>query len=209
MTAYAYLHGFASSPSSRKGLVLAEAFAAAGHELHRLDLNCPTFSALTLSAQLEAVDAWAANHDRVSFVGSSMGAWVATRWAQLNPSKIERLVLLAPGFDMLARWPKLLGEAAMARWEETGAHPFPDAIGVPTPVHWGFVEDARRHPPIPGSTAPTLIIHGTRDAVVPVEVARHYVHTHPSAALIELDDQHELMAQLTRVVAETTRFLLP
>jgi pimeloyl-ACP methyl ester carboxylesterase len=209
MTAYAYLHGFASSPSSRKGLVLADAFAAAGHELHLLDLNRPSFSALTLTAQLEAVDAWAASHDRVSFVGSSMGAWVATRWAELNPSKIERLVLLAPAFEMLSRWPKLLGEDAMARWEASGTLPFPDAIGIPTPVHYGFIEDARRHPPTPSTSAPTLIMHGLRDAVVPIELARRFAHAHPNAAMIELDDQHELITQLTRVTAETTRFLLP
>lgn len=208
MTHLAYLHGFASNSKTKKGRAIADAFEAQGHSMAIVDLNRPTFSTLTLTAQLEAVDAWARDKDRVSFVGSSMGGWVATRWAELNPSKIERLVLLAPAFDMSARWPKRIGAQGMTAWRTHGALPFPDGDGVPTPVHWGFIEDAITHVATPGSPAPTLIIHGRQDAVVPVEGSRAWVETHAQATLIEVDDQHELMGSLPLVIAESLRFLL-
>ncbi len=208
MTHLAYLHGFASNPKTKKGRAIADAFEAQGHPMAILDLNRPTFSTLTLTAQLEAVDAWAHDKERVSFVGSSMGGWVATRWAELNPLKIEKLVLLAPAFDMASRWPKRLGAQGMAAWRAHGALPFPDGDGIPTPLHWGFIEDAITHVATPGSPAPTLVIHGRQDAVVPVEGSRTWVEAHPLASLIEVDDQHELNGSLPLVVAESLRFLL-
>lgn len=201
----AYLHGFASSPHSKKGRAIAEAFAAqatAPDQVDLLDLNRPDFATLTLTAQLEAVTAWAADKTRVSLIGSSMGGWVATRFAELNPSKIEGLVLLAPAFDMTARWPRRLGAQAMAAWRAHGALPFPDADGRPTPVHWGFIEDALSHPPTPSSPCATLVIHGRADEVVPIESSRQWVAAQPEARLIEVEDGHELAASVPLIIAE-------
>ena len=43
----AYLHGFASSPASRKARVLGERLAARGHTLHVPDLRRPSFAHLS------------------------------------------------------------------------------------------------------------------------------------------------------------------
>lgn len=192
---YAYLHGFASSPRSKKASILAGVFDALGRSLEVPDLNQPSFGALTLSAQLAAVDALVARRPDLTtwrLVGSSMGGWVATRWAELHPARVDRLVLLCPGFDMLTRWPTLVGPTAMARWEAAGALPFPDASGRPTPVHWGFIADAAVLPPTPAAPCPTVIVHGRADATVPVETSRAYVAAHPLARLVEVDDDHLL-----------------
>lgn len=208
MTHLAYLHGFASNPRTKKGRVIADAFAEKlGRTMDIPDLNQPSFDKLTLSAQLDEVTRWAADKERVSFVGSSMGGWVASRFAELNPSKIERLVLLAPGFDMVTRWPQIIGAQGMAAWRAHGALPFPDGDRQPVPVHWGFIEDALLHPTTPRPAVPTLVIHGIRDAIVPIDISRRWVQAHPSARLIELDDGHELMESLPTVVEHCLAFL--
>lgn len=206
---YAYLHGFASSPRSKKGVALAEAFAARGLTLELLDLNRPSFGKLTLSAQLEEVRRWAADKERVSLIGSSMGGWVTSRFAEENISKIEKIVLLAPGFEMVSRWPKLVGAQGMAAWRAHGALPFPDADKKPTPVHWGFLEDALTLPTSPTPAVPTLVIHGTRDEVVPVETSRAWVAAHPTphlVRLLEVDDDHQLTASTARITSEVFGF---
>jgi len=206
---YAYLHGFASSARSHKGVALRTALAAHGVDLALPDLNRPSFGALTLSAQLEAVDALVAARpeiDRWRFIGSSMGGWVAARWAELHAARVDRLALLCPGFDMVSRWPALLGDAAMARWRERGALPFPNADKRPEPVHWGFIEDALTHPTTPEVPCPTLIVHGLRDATVPIQTSRAYAASRTHVTLVEVDDTHELVASLGAITAALTRF---
>jgi len=91
---FAYLHGFASGAGSRKGSRLAAAFRARGAVFHQPDLNLPSFAELTYSGMLRAVDELdrragdAAQGGRWGFVGSSMGGWVAARWAELHPERV-------------------------------------------------------------------------------------------------------------------------
>ncbi len=205
-TRYAYLHGFASGPRSRKGLALAPAFEAAGAPLERPDLNAPSFARLTYTAALGAIDAVAGEAGRWGFVGSSLGGYLAARWAELHPERVERLVLLCPGFDLVARWPKLVGPAAMTRWMAHGVLTVPDGAGVPTPLHWGFIEDAMTHPRVPEVACPTLIIHGTRDETVPIESSRTYAAARDHVALVEVDDDHTLAASLPQIAAAALAF---
>ena len=206
---YAYLHGFASGPRSRKGTALQAALSARGIELLLLDLNRPSFAELTLSAQVAAVDALAAQRPDVTtwrFIGSSMGGWVAARWAEQNPTRVDRLALLCPGFDMIARWPKLLGPEAMARWHAHGVLVFPNADKRPEGVHWGFIADALTLPATPEVPCPTLIVHGERDQTVPYATSAAYAATRPHVTLVTVDDGHELTLSLPRIEAEVARF---
>lgn len=205
---YAYLHGFASSPRSVKGLALERAFAARGLTLARPDLNRPSFALLDHDAMLAAVDemdAQAPGGPPWRLVGSSLGGWLAARWAELHPARVDRLVLLCPAFDMNARWPTVLGADQMARWEREGGLSWPDAGGEPTDVHWGFFEGAGRHPPMPAVPCPTTILHGVRDELVPIEQSRRYAAARPHVRLIELDDDHALTDSIDRMVAEVLR----
>lgn len=201
---YAYLHGFASGPASHKGVALRATFAARGLDLTLPDLNRPSFAQLTISAGLEAIDAWAAEDDApIALIGSSLGGYTAALWAARNPARVSRLMLLCPGFELVARWPAILGAPAITRWRAHGALSFPDAEGASVPVHWGFIEDALTLPGTPSVPCPTLIVHGTQDETVPIASSRVYAAAHPELVrLVEVDDDHRLAASLPRIEAE-------
>lgn len=185
-----YLHGFASDRDSTKGVRLRERLAAAGHELELLDGNVPAFERMTYSAILAYIDAVVAERpaDRLVLAGSSMGGYLVARWAELNPDRVESLLLLCPGFDLAARWPLMLGERAFAAWERDGSIVTEDGRSL----HWAFVPDSRRHPAYPEVRCPTRILHGTRDEVVPIDFSRRYAAERDHVTLVELDDDHLL-----------------
>lgn len=207
---YAYIHGFASSSLSRKGLYLREIFRGRGLELELPDLNVPSFETMTISAMLAALSARDAAAGGAPFtwrlVGSSLGGYVAARWAELRPDRVDRLVLLCPGMEMAARWPELLGEENFRRWETTGRLEMPDGQGAPRPLHWGFVEDMRTHPAFSEPSCPILILHGRRDEVVRPELSRRYAASRPHVRLVELDDDHSLAGSLERIRTEVEDF---
>lgn len=195
----AYLHGFASSPSSTKGQRLARDLSARGLTLHRPDLAQPDFAHLTISASLEVLDQLDADHGggaRWCLVGSSLGGYLAARWAELNPTRVDRLVLLCPAFNMNEWWPRVVGSDGMARWRAHGRLALPDAHGVLTPVHWRFIEDALTHPAFPEVPCPTLILHGRSDATIPVNSSVSYGESRPPVRVRTLDDDHAMTASL-------------
>lgn len=205
---YAYLHGFGSSPRSHKGVALERAFAERGLVLERPDLNRPSFKRLDYAAILEAVDEMDARHSSSRpwrMVGSSLGGWTAARWAELHPGRVDRLVLLAPAFDLAERWPHVMGAEQMAKWQREGALALADAEGSMVDVHWGFIDSARSHPGTPEVRCPTWILHGVHDDTVPIEQSRRYAATRPHVQLIEVDDDHALTDSIDRIVEVTLR----
>jgi hypothetical protein len=183
-------------------------FEAEGVPFHLPDLNRPSFERLSLDAALAAVDELDDGPDRRPWglVGSSLGGWIAARWAELHPARVARLVLLCPAFDLARRWPALLPEGAMERWREQGSLRLADGAGVLRPVHYGFYEEACREPPTPGASQPTLLLHGRADERVPIESSRGYARKE-NVRLVELDDGHDLGGSVDRVVAEAFAFL--
>ncbi|MEM1348464.1 MAG: YqiA/YcfP family alpha/beta fold hydrolase [Myxococcota bacterium] len=205
---YAYIHGFGSSPRSTKGLALHEAFTARGLPFERPEMNRPSFAELTYTCALEALDELAAAHpgERFSFVGSSMGGYLSALWAERNPDRVGRLVLLCPAFRMMERWVQGFGDEALERWELDGYRLFPDGAGVHTPVHFGFIEDGRTFPPQPEPTCSTLVLHGTLDDVVPIELSRDWAAQRDHVDFIELVDDHRLHASMPAVLEHVFRF---
>lgn len=210
--AIAYLHGFASSPSSTKGQRLASDLAARGLVLHRPDLAEPDFAHLTVSASLGVIDRMDRRMDRRmdaehgagarwSIVGSSLGGYLAALWAQRNPTRVDRLVLLCPAFNMNQWWPRVVGADGMASWRAHGSLAMPDARGVMTPVHWRFIEDALAYPAFPEVPCPTLILHGRRDATIPVASSIAYGESRDRVRVRTLDDDHALTASLDAISA--------
>eukprot|EP01087_Luapelamoeba_hula_P018085 TRINITY_DN5780_c0_g1_i1.p1 TRINITY_DN5780_c0_g1~~TRINITY_DN5780_c0_g1_i1.p1 ORF type:complete len:235 (-),score=36.90 TRINITY_DN5780_c0_g1_i1:6-710(-) len=216
---FAYLHGFASSSASKKGVYLQNVFQAKyGLQLELPDLNYPSFGQLSYTNALTVIDrldAPASRDEKWCLIGSSMGGYLAARWAELHPDRVHKLVLLCPGFDLASRWPVMLGGLAMRQWEKYGHLKLPDSKGVPTEVHYDFFLDTKRHPTFPQPACPVLIIHGNQDNIVPLEsskrfMSQHQQHQqHQQRRLIEVDDGHELMnpAVLTRIATETASFL--
>lgn len=211
---YAYLHGFASGPLSRKGQELARRFAARGVELALPDLNYPSFAELTVEGALAAVDRLDAGLGAGGagsvwrFVGSSFGGYVAALWAARRPKRVDRLLLLCPGFDLARRWPELLGADAVETWRREGAFPFADGAGAEVRVHWGFYESMVRQPAFPEVPCPTRIVHGRRDEVVPIEGSRGYAADRSHVTLVEVDDDHALAASIDRIEREAVEFLV-
>ncbi|MBA3545945.1 MAG: alpha/beta hydrolase [Nannocystis sp.] len=60
----------------------------------------------------------------------------------------------------------------------------------------------RLYPP-----APTVILHGRRDSVVPVQVSEDFAAAHPEVRLELVDDDHRLNASLERMLALTHELL--
>lgn len=203
-----YLHGFASGPQSFKGVRFADHLAQRGITVERLNLRVPSFEHLRLSAMIDVAQAAIGGpDDRAIVFGSSLGGLTAARLAERDP-RVIALVLLAPAFQLIARWQQLLGEAWPA-WQRTGWREVHDyTTNTPARVDFGFAEDAAAiDVGFPDVTVPTLILHGVNDETVPVEHSRRFAAGRPHVRLVELDDGHELIASLPRLLEEADRFL--
>jgi hypothetical protein len=204
----AYLHGFGSSARSFKGVALRDALSERGVDLALPDLNRPSFSGLQIGSALRYLLDYTAGHDRWGLIGSSLGGYLAALAATHVPERLQRLILLCPGFGLVDRWPDLLGEAALHRWRHDGRLPFANGQGEMEWVHWAFLEEARRHTPWPVPQCPTLIIHGTKDETVPIKGSRDIANAHQHIALVEVDDDHGLSDSLTLIEGAVEAFLL-
>ena len=203
---YLYLHGFASGPQSTKGVAFAKHFARRGVAIDRLDLRVPSFEHLRLSAMLEVAQrAIGGDRDRAVVFGSSLGGLTAARVAERD-ARVAALILLAPAFQLIARWREQPGWDA---WQRTGWREVHDyTTNQPARVDFGFAEDAAAiDVGFPDVRVPTLILHGTRDEVVAIERSRAFAAGKPWVRLVELDDGHELIASLPQLLAESEQFL--
>jgi hypothetical protein len=59
----------------------------------------------------------------------------------------------------------------------------------------------------PDVRIPTLVIHGTRDDIVPVEGSRTWAKGKRHVRLVEVDDDHELVASLDFIAREADAHL--
>jgi pimeloyl-ACP methyl ester carboxylesterase len=207
-----YLHGFASGPGSAKAKHLATHYADKGVALERLDVRQPSMEHLRLSAMIAHVrETIGSPEDRAVVFGSSLGGLTAARLAE-EDARVCALVLLAPAFRMAERWRSKLSEAQWEAWRTTGYIEAKDhARGGVARVDFGFAEDAARVDARGGGwpdvRVPTLVIHGRRDDVVPVEGSRTWAAGKRHVRLVEVDDDHELVASLDLIAREADRHL--
>ncbi len=96
MMRIAYLHGFNSGPASAKGQALGRAIAALP-PTRRPEYFLPRLPTWPAEA-IDAVERWAGSSERdeLSFVGSSLGGFYATRLAQTRGA---RAILVNPVID--------------------------------------------------------------------------------------------------------------
>jgi uncharacterized protein len=207
-----YLHGFASSPESNKARALGAHFAGRGIDLERLNLRCPSFEHLRLSAMIEHVRSRIGGaRDRAVLIGSSLGGLLACRVAA-EDARVSALVLMAPAFRLAAGWHSRIGEAGWEEWKTRGwieVHDY--STGRPARVDFGFVDEITRidarDEGLPDVRVPTLIVHGIHDETVSIDRAREFARGKRHVELIEVDDGHELTQSLPRIQAEADRFL--
>jgi uncharacterized protein len=206
MSRFVYLHGFASSPSSRKARFFEERFRELGIGLEVPDLAEGDFRNLTLSAQL-GVMARVCGEGAVSLIGSSMGGYLAALYAARH-TEVQKLVLLAPAFSFASRWPETLGEQAMEQWKRTNTlEVFHYSEGREVELGYQLIEDAQQYEAYPEVTQPCLIFQGRNDTVVPPIYAETFAARHPNANLRLMDSDHDLVDVLDEMWRETERFL--
>ncbi|WP_031495817.1 YqiA/YcfP family alpha/beta fold hydrolase [Bryobacter aggregatus] len=204
---FIYLHGFASSPASRKAQFFAAKLREAGATVQIPELEAEGFLHLTVSGQLRVIAA-AAGGEPVRLIGSSMGGYLAALYALLHP-EVEKLVLLAPAFGFAERWKLRLGEAAMREWESKGSLEMMHyATGKPEPVGYGLIADGLQYPAEPAFSQPAWIFHGTHDEVVPLAFSEQFVAGHANARLTALESGHELTDVMDQIWDMSAEFLL-
>lgn len=201
-----YLHGFASSPNSRKATFFCEHLRALGYRVDVPDLAQGDFEHLTITGQLRVVEETGRGEPAI-LIGSSLGGYVAALYAAWHP-EVERLILLAPAFGFYQLWMAKLTPERIATWKSNGTLPFFHyGAQKELPLGYQLLEDASRFEPFPKVSQPVLIFHGTGDASVPVEQSLAFVRINPSARVICLESGHELTDVLVDVWDESQCFI--
>jgi pimeloyl-ACP methyl ester carboxylesterase len=205
-----YLHGFASSPESKKAVAVAERLRMRGVAVERLDLRVPSMERLDFGAMLERTrEAIGGPEDRAILIGSSLGGLVAARVAE-HDRRVVGMVLMAPALHFGARWHERLGEDGWQAWMDSGwldVHDY--ATGGSTRIHADFARSVLQHDVgLPYIHPPTLVIHGDADDVVPVTVSRELAAVSPQVRLVVVHDGHDLLAALPQILDSIEGFVL-
>lgn len=201
-----YLHGFASSPLSRKATFFSERLRALGYLVDIPDLAQGDFEHLTISSQLRVVEE-VIRGEPVTLIGSSLGGYLAALYAARHP-EVERVILLAPAFGFYQLWMAELTPERIAAWRRDGALPFFNyGAQRELPLGYQLLENASHFEPFPLIQQPVLIFHGNQDASVPVEQSLAFIRLNPNARLIRLESGHELIDVLPNVWEESESFI--
>jgi hypothetical protein len=206
MSRFVYLHGFASSPGSRKARFFRERFGELGIGLEIPELVEGDFRNLTLTAQLYVIQR-VCGDEPVSLIGSSMGGYLAALYAARH-AEVQKLVLLAPAFSFASRWPATLGVPAMEQWKRTNSlEVFHYARNQVAELGYQLIEDAQQYEAYPDFRQPALIFQGRQDTIVLPEYAVAFAAAHSNARLELLDSDHDLVNVLDAMWRETEKFL--
>jgi predicted esterase YcpF (UPF0227 family) len=189
---FIYLHGFASSPDSTKAKYLRECFAEIDIDLNIPDLNQGDFSHLTITRQLQQVEAlFPPASTPVTLIGSSLGGLTAA-WLG-EKLQVQRLILLAPAFGFLTHWLPHLGDKLKQWQEQQYLMVYHYGKKYSLPLSYEFVLDATQYKdeqllrPVP-----TLILHGSQDDVIPIQASRNFAQQRPWVQLVSFDSDHAL-----------------
>jgi len=207
MTRVVYLHGFASSPHSSKAQFFRRKFAERGVAMEIPQLDEGRFEDLTISGQLAVIER-AVGGEPAILIGSSLGGYLAALYAARHPAQVERVVLLAPAFQFPRRWRERYSEKDWERWKREGSTPvFHYGDGRERRLGYQFVEDSAQYEDEPEFSQPGLILHGTRDSVVPAWISSAYAARRPDIHLTLLESGHELTDALEPMWVQISSFL--
>jgi len=206
MTPVIYLHGFASSPASSKARFFQDRLEQAGFSVTVPDLAEGDFEHLTITRQLAVIERHAGGAP-VQLIGSSLGGYLAALYAARHP-QVSRLVLLAPAFEFIRRWPERLGRDGMEAWQRAGSiEVYHYGEKRECRLGYGLIEDASQYEDYPDCRQPALIFHGAHDEVVPPQVARAFAKGRDQVRLEIVDSGHDLLDVLEYMLPRVAAFL--
>lgn len=212
---YIYLHGFASSPKSKKAQFFKKQFKKINLSIEIPDLNCNDFTELTITCQIKSILNILKKDPKKKFVliGSSLGGYVSTLCANLIYDyplfkKIQKLVLMAPALNFYSKI-LLKDKNKLKQWEQQGFLEIEHyQWGKILPLKYGFVEDAKKYETLQlNRNIPTLIFHGIKDETVPYNVSINYLMSNPKAKLVLMNSDHSLLNALNLIWNDTKNFL--
>jgi uncharacterized protein len=114
----------------------------------------------------------------LTLVGNSLGGWIAWLMAQ-ESQEIERLILIAPAFNMMGVRARSISAERRQQWQGAGSMPWDDdPAHRDWPLSWRWVEESERYwqssfdrlRPVR-----TTILHGLEDTVILPEGSREFV----------------------------------
>lgn len=192
-----YLHGFASSPATAKGLAMRRLLAGDTRSYAVPRLDGGDFRAMTLDSMrrvvADAVAALPADGAPLTLIGSSLGGYLAALVARDLP-RLRALVLVAPAFEFTESWARKFTADDLARWKREGSRPFFHyETEREQPLGYAFYESCLTLPSYPEAPGiPVAIIHGRRDDVVDWRVSQRFADRTPTAELHLVDGDHRL-----------------
>lgn len=207
-----FLHGFASSDQARKAQYLRQKLgrdARAGFYAISFNPTLTDFEWMTPTGMIDRARQYVIDHDLgpLSLIGSSLGGLVGVHYAH-RYGNVEGMLLLAP----ILRWPSTWdSESVMARWEEEGTIPVSHyALPGQPRLRFDFQVDGRRYGEWVPPAAPTVIIHGRDDTVVPITGSREYAERYPGGVrLVELKEAgHDLNDHLPAIWEQVQHLLV-
>jgi pimeloyl-ACP methyl ester carboxylesterase len=206
-----YLHGFASSPGSTKVGYFSEQLRAFDVTLVCPDLNEPDFRTLTMTRMLDQLEHQLSQAGRSPAVlmGSSLGGTLAILAAARSPSRVERLVLLAPAVMFAKPGHHLLPPERIEEWRRRGSLPFFHyAANANLELDYAFYEDSLRYDAFNAVVPqPALIFQGLRDASVDHRTVEAFANARSNVTLSLLEDDHQLIDSLPRMWNDIQLFL--
>ena len=194
-----YLHGFASSVRTAKGVALGNRLRDRVRSYGIPDLEGGDFRGMTMDSILvrarSALEVLPDDGHPVLLLGSSLGGYVAAHLAASRPPRqVSALVLIAPAFGFTTTWQERLGEAGIAQWRDAGERLFfHHASEAERPLGYGFLESCLGLPEMPGETGvPSAIVHGRQDETVPCQRSIAYAQERHGVELHVVEGDHRL-----------------
>jgi len=121
------------------------------------------------------------------------------------------MVLYCPALDLPTLLKDNFSASDLEKWKQEGELKIDGPEGNPANLHYEFIQDIlKNHSSIPNipSHISTLIMHGTRDEVIPVQLSDSFasMNEHISFSSIE-DGDHALTDSIPTLLFNTLKFL--
>ena len=214
-----HLHGFATNVWGSKIEFARNYFKRTkAFSFYAMDMDYEKHTTTEVLDVLEAlVLGFSQRYEDIVLCGSSHGAYVAANYVRFKKlGNVKRLLLLAPSFRTLDLVVKELGEDNVRNWLEGKEVLRFTEEGVEIEVREDFAVDIleKGYEIIKGGEVhfpedppvDIILVHGTRDEVVPIEDSRLFAQKVRISEFIEVEDDHQLSESfgkvLTRLVEE-------